>query len=176
MEESNAEWAELTRDCLTNILSRLSAKDQWLGAMLVCKSWFSAFKEPSLHSVFNLQPYFDLSRKSTLLSTRKFKSKIDSMLQPVVQSTHIFLTQICIQRCSDRSLDLVGQRELDISNCFNLKVLKRNMTNIMNRFGPSQDNEIVLADFLIACMPEADSEAAAIANSLPQRNIMNRFG
>ncbi|KAI5400983.1 hypothetical protein KIW84_065718, partial [Lathyrus oleraceus] len=110
MEESNAEWAELTRDCLTNILSRLSAKDQWLGAMLVCKSWFSAFKEPSLHSVFNLQPYFDLSRKSTLLSTRKFKSKIDSMLQPVVQSTHIFLTQICIQRCSDRSLDLVGQR------------------------------------------------------------------
>lgn len=46
----------------------------------------------------------------------------------------------------------------------------------MNRFGPSQDNEIVLADFLIACMPEADSEAAAIANSLPQRNILNRFG
>ncbi|KAL5070211.1 hypothetical protein RYX36_021098 [Vicia faba] len=104
MEESNAEWAELTHDCLVNILSRLSANDQWLGAMFACKSWFSAFTEPSLHSVFNLEPYFDLSRKLSLLSTRKFESKIDSN------------ASICLRIDSYlphpdlyRSLDLVAQ-------------------------------------------------------------------
>jgi len=42
--------------------------------------------------------------------TLQFESKIDSMLRSIVQSTHIFLTQIRIQHCSDRSLTLVAQR------------------------------------------------------------------
>ena len=54
-----ANWAELTHECLINILSRLTLEDRWRGTMLVCKSWFRAFKEPSLHSVFNLDTQFD---------------------------------------------------------------------------------------------------------------------
>ncbi|CAI8584436.1 unnamed protein product [Vicia faba] len=117
MEESESEWGELTRECLINILSRLTAEDQWRGAMLVCKSWFTAFQEPSLHSVFNFEPYFDSPSESPRWWTLQFESKIDSMLLSTVQSTHQFLTQIRIRHCSDRSLNLVTQR------CPNLEVL-----------------------------------------------------
>lgn len=110
MEESEAEWSELTRECLMNILSRLSTEDQWRGAMLVCKSWFSAFKEPSLHYVFNLDPYFDSPLESPRWWTLEFESKIDSMLRSLLRSTLLFLTQIRIRHCSDRSLALVAQR------------------------------------------------------------------
>lgn len=110
-EESEAEWSELTRECLINILSRLSLEDRWRGAMLVCKSWFSAFKEePSLHTVFNLDPYFDSPTESPRWWSPDFETKIDSMLQYVVQWTHVFLTQIRLRHCSDRSLALVAQR------------------------------------------------------------------
>lgn len=210
-EESEAEWGELTRECLINILSRLSFEDQWRGAMLVCKSWFNAFKEePSLHSVFNLDPYFDKPLESPRWWTLQFESQIDSMLRSIVQWTHIFLTQIRIRHCSDRSLALVAQRcpnlevlsirscprvtddsiskiaiacpnlrELDISycyeitheslvligrNCSKLKVLKR---NFMNWLDPSQHVGIVPDDYLNACPQDGDSEAAAIANSMP---------
>lgn len=110
MEETESEWGELTRECLVNILSRLTAEDQWRGAMLVCKSWFAAFQEPSLHFVFNLEPYFDSPSESPRWWTLQFESKIDSMLLSIVQSTHQSLTQIRIRHCSDRSLNLVAQR------------------------------------------------------------------
>ncbi|KAL5067977.1 hypothetical protein RYX36_018865 [Vicia faba] len=84
--------------------------------MLVCKSWFTAFQEPSLHSVFNLEPYFDSPSESPRWWTLQFESKIDSMLLSTVQSPHQFLTQIRIRHCSDRSLNLVAQR------CPNLEV------------------------------------------------------
>ncbi|GAU18302.1 hypothetical protein TSUD_201900 [Trifolium subterraneum] len=200
MEENEAEWSELTRECLINILSRLTVEDQWRGAMLVCKSWFNAFNEPILHSVFNLDPYFDSPSESPRWWNLQFESKIDSMLGSVVQWTHVFLTQIRIRHCSDRSLTLVAERscprvtddsvskiavgcpklrELDISycyeitheslvligrNCTNLKILKR---NLMNWLDPSQHVGIVPADYLNACPQDGDSEAAAIANSMP---------
>jgi F-box/leucine-rich repeat protein 2/20 len=110
MEENEAEWSELTQECLINILSRLTVEDQWRGTMLVCKSWFNAFNEPSLHSVFNLDPYFDSPSESPRWWTFQFESKIDSMLRSVAQWTHLFLTQIRIRHCSDRSLTLVAER------------------------------------------------------------------
>nr|AFK42494.1 unknown [Lotus japonicus] len=116
-EGSDSEWSELTRECLINILSRLTVDDLWRGTMLVCKSWFSAFKEPSLHSVFNLDPLFDSPRELPRWWSPEFEAKIDSMLRSVVQWTHIFLTQIRIRHCSDRSLALVAER------CPNLEVL-----------------------------------------------------
>jgi hypothetical protein len=119
LEEKESKWGELSQDCLIDIFIRLSVEDQWRGAMLVCKSWFSAFKEePSLHSVFNLDPYFPkplelpmtIQFESPRWWTLQFESKIDSMLRSIIQWTHIFLTQIRIQHCSDRSLTLVAQR------------------------------------------------------------------
>ncbi|XP_061347495.1 F-box protein SKIP1 [Gastrolobium bilobum] len=209
-EETESEWAELTRECLINILSRVTLEDRWRGSMLVCKSWFSAFKDPSLHSVFNLDPLFDSLPESPWLWSPHFEIKIDSMLRSVVQWTHSSLTQIRIRHCSDRSLALVAERctnlevlsirscprvtddsisrialgcpklrELDISysyeitheslvligrNCPNLKVLKR---NLMNWLDPSQHVGIVPNEYLNACPQDGESEAAAIANSMP---------
>ena len=109
-KEFESDWGELTRELLINILSRLSVEDRWRGAMLVCKSWFSAFKEPSLHSVFDLDPQFDSPLESTRWWTSEFEAKIDSMLQSVVQWTQSSLTQLRIRHCSDRSLALVALR------------------------------------------------------------------
>ncbi|XP_058754100.1 F-box protein SKIP1-like [Vicia villosa] len=134
MEESNAEWAELTRDCLVNILSRLSARDQWLGA--IC---------PNLE----------------VLSIRNCYVSDDCISKISLGCPN--LRELDISNCSEithESFVLLGR------NCFNLKVLKRNMRN-KYRFHPSQHNEVVPNNFLIARMQEADSEAAAVANSLP---------
>lgn len=121
-EESEGEWGELTRECLINIFSRLSVEEQWRCAMLVCKSWFNAFKEePSLHSVFNLDPYFDKPLESPRWWTLQFESNIDSMLRSIVQWTHIFLTQIRIRHCSDRSLALVAER-YNLSSKFKIPI------------------------------------------------------
>ncbi|XP_020231295.1 F-box protein SKIP1 [Cajanus cajan] len=209
-KESESDWGELTRECLINILSRLSVRDRWRGTMLVCKSWFSAFKEPSLHSVFDLDSQFDSLPELTRWWTLEFEAKIDCMLLSVVEWAQSSLTQIRIRHCSDRSLALVAQRcpnlevlsirscprvtddsisrialscpklrELDISycyeitheslvligkNCPNLKVLKR---NLMNWLDPSQHQGIVPDEYLNACPQDGESEAAAIADSMP---------
>ncbi|KAG5063895.1 hypothetical protein AAZX31_02G191300 [Glycine max] len=115
--ETESDWSELTRECLINILSRLSVEDRWRGTMLVCKSWFSVFKEPSLHFVFNLDPQFDSPTESTRWWTPEFEAKIDNMLRSVVEWAQSSLTHIRIRHCSDRSLALVAQ------SCPNLEVL-----------------------------------------------------
>ncbi|KAK7329914.1 hypothetical protein VNO77_24096 [Canavalia gladiata] len=115
--ETESEWGELTRECLINILSRLSLEDRWRGTMLVCKSWFSAFREPSLHSIFDLDPFFDSPPESTHWWTPEFEAKIDSMLRSVVQWAQTSLTEIRVRHCSDRSLAFAAQR------CSNLEVL-----------------------------------------------------
>ncbi|KAM0969157.1 hypothetical protein ACFX13_017717 [Malus domestica] len=56
--ESGSDWAELTQECLINILGRLTLEHRWIGAMLVCKSWLLAGKEPCLNSAFDLEPPF----------------------------------------------------------------------------------------------------------------------
>lgn len=109
-KESESDWGELTRELLINILSRLSVEDRWRGTMMVCKPWFSAFKDPSLHSVFDLDSQFDSPLESTRWWTPQFEAMIDSMLQSVVKWAQSSLTQIRIRHCSDRSLALVAQR------------------------------------------------------------------
>ncbi|KAH1061313.1 hypothetical protein AAZX31_02G191300 [Glycine max] len=154
--ETESDWSELTRECLINILSRLSVEDRWRGTMLVCKSWFSVFKEPSLHFVFNLDPQFDSPTESTRWWTPEFEAKIDNMLRSVVEWAQSSLTHIRIRHCSDRSLALVAQRscprvtddsisrialscpklrELDISYCYeitheSLVLIGRNCPNL----------------------------------------------
>ena len=59
---------------------------------------------------------------------------------------------------SHDSLALIGR------NCPNLKVLKR---NLMNWLDPSQHEGIVPNEYLNACPQDGESEAAAIANSMP---------
>ncbi|MED6107338.1 hypothetical protein PIB30_012987 [Stylosanthes scabra] len=214
-ESGGADWAELTHECLTNIFSRLTFQDRWRGTMLVCKSWLRAFKDPSLHTIFNLDPQFDPPPELPTWWTPNFETKIDSMLSSVVQWSHGSLTEIRLRHCSDRSLAFVAEscpnlevlsirscpnvtddsiskialrcpklRELDVSycyeishdslaligkNCPNLKVLKR---NLMNWLDPSQHTGIVPNEYLNACPQDGESEAAAIANSMPHLELL----
>ncbi|XP_057760845.1 F-box protein SKIP1-like [Arachis stenosperma] len=209
-ESGGPDWAELTHECLTNIFSRLTIQDRWRGTMLVCKSWLRAFKDPSLHTIFNLDPQFDPPPELLTWWAPDFERKIDSMLSSIVRWSHGSLIEIRVRHCSDRSLALVAEscsnlevlsirscphvtddsisrialrcpklRELDVSycyeishvslalvgkNCPNLKVLKR---NLMNWLDPSQHIGIVPNEYLNACPQDGESEAAAIANSMP---------
>ncbi|CAI9761007.1 unnamed protein product [Fraxinus pennsylvanica] len=78
------DWAELIQECLINILTCLSLKDRWLGAMRVCKARLQACKDPHLHSVFDLETKFDSATEFSLFWTPKFESKIDNMIISVV--------------------------------------------------------------------------------------------
>ncbi|KDP38696.1 hypothetical protein JCGZ_04049 [Jatropha curcas] len=72
------------------------------------------------------------------------------------------LKEVDISYCyeiSHESLVMIGR------NCPNLKVLKR---NFMNWLDPSQHMGIVPDGYLNACPQDGDSEAAAIAKSMPQ--------
>lgn len=111
-----SDWAELTHECLVNILSRLSLDDRWRGTMLVCKSWLHASTDPCLHSVFDLETHFD-STESPRWWTPEFERKIDAMLRLVVNWSDGGLTEIHVRHCSDRSLSFAAQR------CPNLQVL-----------------------------------------------------
>ena len=108
-------WAELTHECLLNILTRLTFEDRWRGAMFVCKSWLQASTDSSLHSVFDLESSFE-SRPSESARwwTPQFERKIDSMLRSVVDWSDGGLTEIRVRHCSDRSLSLVAQRYIYI--------------------------------------------------------------
>ncbi|KAF9617327.1 hypothetical protein IFM89_035308 [Coptis chinensis] len=116
-EITNSEWAELTHELLTNILTRLSIEDRWKGSMFVCKSWFQACKDPSLFSVFNLEPFFESGTESPLWWAPSFERKIDCMLRNVVYWSGGDLNEIRIRHCSDHSVNFVAQR------CSNLQVL-----------------------------------------------------
>ncbi|KAJ4973284.1 hypothetical protein NE237_006458 [Protea cynaroides] len=125
--KSNSDWAELTFECLTNILSRLSFEDRWRGTMLVCKSWFHACKDPCLFSAFNLEYRFESAIESPLWWSPEFERKIDAMLRFVVDWSAGALKEIHVRHCSDRSLALVAER------CPNLEVLSiKSCANVTN--------------------------------------------
>ncbi|OAY31845.1 F-box protein SKIP1 [Manihot esculenta] len=113
----STDWSDLTHECLINILSRLTLEHRWRGPMLVCKSWLSACKDPSLHCTFDLESQFDSSCESSRWWTPEFERKIDSMLLCVVGWSDGNLTEIRVRHCSDRSLNFVAER------CPNLQVL-----------------------------------------------------
>ncbi|KAM7472916.1 hypothetical protein LguiA_011099 [Lonicera macranthoides] len=114
----SSDWAELTHECLINIITRLTLEDRWRGSLFVCKSWLRASLDPScLNSVFNLEPHFDSVTESTRWWTPEFERRVDGMLRSVVDCGSEFLVEIRVRHCSDRSLSLVSQR------CPNLQVL-----------------------------------------------------
>ncbi|KAI5675860.1 hypothetical protein M9H77_06810 [Catharanthus roseus] len=104
------DWAELTHECLINIFSRLSTEDRWRRAMFVCKSWLNACKDSCLHSVFDLETYFDSVTDLARYWTPEFERTIDSMLRSVVLWSGGSLTEIRVRHCSDHSLSLVADR------------------------------------------------------------------
>ncbi|KAK0590175.1 hypothetical protein LWI29_023519 [Acer saccharum] len=110
-------WAELTHECLINILSRLTLEERWTGPMFVCRSWFSACKDPILHSVFDLQTHFDSLVESPLWWSPDFEGRVDSMLRSVADWSRACLAEIKTRHCSDRSLCFAAER------CPNVEVL-----------------------------------------------------
>ncbi|XP_052200258.1 F-box protein SKIP1-like [Diospyros lotus] len=114
---SCSDWAELTHECLINILSRLALEDRWSRAMLVCKSWLRAAQDPCLNSAFDLESYFDSTAESPRWWTPEFERRVDAMLRSAVHWSDGSLTEIRVRHCSDRSLSFAAAR------CPNLQVL-----------------------------------------------------
>ncbi|KAI3832721.1 hypothetical protein MKW98_002267 [Papaver atlanticum] len=184
-ETRNPNWAELTYECLTNILSRLSLEERWTDPY------------PCFFSVVDLESVFYSKTESSLCWSPKFERKIDSLLISVVNwSGGINIKEIRIMHCFDQSLYFVAQRcpylqvlsikcspnvtnasigkiashcpmltELDIkligSNCPNLKILKRNLLNSSQHVG------IVPNEYLNACPHDGNVEVAAIGKFMP---------
>ncbi|KAE9462571.1 hypothetical protein C3L33_05525, partial [Rhododendron williamsianum] len=104
------DWAELTHECLTNILSRLTLEHRWTGPMFVCKSWLQASRDPCLNSVFDLETRFDSAAESARRWTPDFERRIDAMLRSVVDWSEGSLTEIRVRHCSDGSLSYAAER------------------------------------------------------------------
>ena len=117
--EPGSDWADLTRECLTNILSRLTLEQRWLGPMLVCKSWLQVCTDSSLHSTFDVEPHFGTD--SPRWWTPDFERKIDSMLRSVVFWRDHSLTAIRTRHCSDIALSFAAERSLFFNKTFNIK-------------------------------------------------------
>ncbi|XP_010525783.1 PREDICTED: putative F-box/LRR-repeat protein 19 [Tarenaya hassleriana] len=110
-------WAELTRECLLDILSRLTMEERWTGPFLTCKAWTTACKDPSLNTVLDLETRFRSSTESSSWWSSEFERKIDSVLRSVVDWSDGGLTVIRVRHCTDRSLSYAAER------CPNLEVL-----------------------------------------------------
>ncbi|CAN6563924.1 unnamed protein product [Malus baccata var. baccata] len=130
---SGSDWAELTQECLINILGRLTLKHRWSGPMLVCKPWLQVCKDPCLNSAFDLEPVFDTGSHSQLNPpfkdaqwwTPEFERRVDSMLRSVVDWSAGSLKQIRTRHCSNQSLSHVAQgcpslEVLSIKSCPNV--------------------------------------------------------
>ncbi|XP_065850885.1 F-box protein SKIP1-like [Euphorbia lathyris] len=112
-----SDWSELIQECLINIFSRLTLEQRWRGPMLVCKSWLSACKEPSLNTAFDLDYRFNSRIESSRWWIPDFEMKMDCMLRSVVDWSDASLTEIRTRHCSDSSVNFVAER------CPNLLVL-----------------------------------------------------
>lgn len=104
------DWSELNRECLIDIVSRLSLEERWSGPMLVCKPWMYACDDPSLNSVFDLDNWFEGSRISNLWFSYEFEQKVDSFLRCVVDRSQGGLREIRVRHCSDQSLLYAAER------------------------------------------------------------------
>lgn len=104
------DWSELNKECLIDIVSRLSMEERWRGPMLVCKPWMYACDDPSLNSVFDLDTWFEGSRISNLWFSYEFEQKVDSFLRCVVDRSQGRLKEIRVRHCSDQSLLYAAER------------------------------------------------------------------
>ncbi|KAI7756159.1 hypothetical protein M8C21_018939 [Ambrosia artemisiifolia] len=117
-DELSSNWSELPHELLHNILTRLTLEHRWVGPMFVCKSWLQACKDPSLYTVFDLEPAFkSRPAESTRWWTAEFEKKIDNMIRSVVDWCDGRIVEIRVRHCSDWAISLVAER------CPNLEVL-----------------------------------------------------
>ncbi|KAJ6372506.1 hypothetical protein OIU76_026914 [Salix suchowensis] len=184
-----SDWAELTYECLINILSRLTLEHRWRGPMLVCKGWLIACKDPSLNTLFDLDTRFDSVIGSPRWWTPDFERKIDSMLRSVITFSDGSLTEIRTQHCSDHSITFAAERcpnlqVLSIKSCRNVtdasmaqiayKCAKLKELDISFCFEISHEslmapNTLGLCpdDYLNSCPQDGDWEADAIGKYMP---------
>ncbi|KAL9268663.1 F-box protein SKIP1-like protein [Drosera capensis] len=95
-----------------------------------------------------------------VLSIKSSMNVTDNVMRKVALGCPM-LVELNISYCyeiSCESIALIGR------SCPNLKILKR---NFMNWFVPSQHAGIVPNEYLSACPQDQDSEAAAIADTMP---------
>ncbi|XP_010467717.1 PREDICTED: putative F-box/LRR-repeat protein 19 [Camelina sativa] len=111
------DWAELNKECLIDIFTRLSLENRWIGPMLVCKPWMDACDDPSLNSVFDLETWFESNRRSNIWYSFDFEQKVDSFLRCVVDRSQGGLKEIRVRHCSDLSVSYAAER------CPNLEVI-----------------------------------------------------
>ncbi|KAM5548231.1 F-box protein SKIP1 [Rosa sericea] len=114
--ESESDWAGLTHECLANILARLPLEHRWR-AMLLCKSWLLACKDPHLNSRFVIEPEPMPEYGSAQWWAPELGRRVDSILRSVAEWSEGSLREIRTRNCSNESLHFVAQR------CPNLEVL-----------------------------------------------------
>ncbi|CAH2077442.1 unnamed protein product [Thlaspi arvense] len=103
-------WAELTRECLVDVLSRLSHEQRCIGPVLVCKTWMNACHDPSFNTIFDLETRFQSSPESINWWNPEFEEKVDSYLRSVVDRSQGGLTEIRTRHCTDLSLSYAAER------------------------------------------------------------------
>ncbi|XP_068336428.1 F-box protein SKIP1-like [Pyrus communis] len=165
--ESGSDWAELTQECLINILGRLILEQRWIGPMLVCKPWLQACKEPCLNSAFHLEPPSESAR----WWTPEFERRVDSMLRSVVDWSAGSLKQIRTAHCSNQPLSLVAQRcpnleVLSIKSCSN--VTDSSMADIAFRCPMIRELDISY------CHEVSHESLALIGRNCPNLKILKR--
>ncbi|CAO2823101.1 unnamed protein product [Amaranthus hypochondriacus] len=167
----NSDWAELTRECLIDILSRLELDERWKGPMLVCKPWMEACRDPSLNTVLNLEPYFELSAESTRWWTPEFERRIDAILLSVSNWSHGLLTEIRVRHCSDHALIFAAQR------CPKLEVLSIKSSQSVSNVGLTEVARScpMLKELDISFCHEISHESiSSIGKSCPELKVLNR--
>ena len=141
-EETDAEsvlisdWAELTHECLINIISRLTFEDRWTGPMLVCKPWLNACKDLSFNHAGQRFLFCDaVSRFYIFASIYIF----DFQFFARCPNLQVLSIKSC-PHVSDASIEQIAYhcgnlKQLDISYCYeisheSLVLIGRNCPNL----------------------------------------------
>ncbi|KAJ0989839.1 hypothetical protein J5N97_008195 [Dioscorea zingiberensis] len=119
------DWSEMTPVLLVNVFRRLSLEDRWRGAMLVCKPWLEAARDPALFEAFDLEVFFVGFPDVAAWWTPAFQRRVDSMVRLVASCGGPVVRLLRVRHCSDYALELVADR------CPNLKILSvKNSQNV----------------------------------------------
>lgn len=112
--EASRDWSEMTPVCLANIFGRLTLEDHWKGAMLVCRSWLDAARDPSLFAVVDLEPAFKAAGSGRPDAaewwTPAFQRRVDAMLLSSAVWADGGLREIRVRHCSDDVLCFACER------------------------------------------------------------------
>lgn len=167
----NSDWAELTQECLINILSRLPLEDRWKGAMLVCKPWMQACGDPSLNVILDLEPYFDSFTESTRWWSPEFERRIDAILRSIAAWSDGSLTEIRVRHCSDQALVFAAQR------CPKLQVLSIKSSQSVSDMGMAEVAKScpMLKELDVSFCHEVSHESLAlIGRNCPNLKVLRR--